>query len=252
MLNQLKNTVAFVTGGSSGLGLGTVKRLIDQGAKGVVCFDLRKGDFNHKNLVSLEGDVTKEDDVKNALEQTEKTFGTINAIVNCAGVAYGQRVYDHRKGKIHPMDAFKKVIEVNTIGTFNVARLSAPHLSKNELVSGQKGVIVMTSSVASYDAQIGQIAYAASKGAINGMTLAIARDLAHAGIRCVTIAPGLFDTPLLQALPEKVRIQLASTVPCPPRLGDPMEYGHLVQSIIENPMLNGEIIRLDGALRMQP
>lgn len=252
MLNQLKNTVAFVTGGSSGLGLGTVKRLIEQGAKGVVSFDLNKGDFSHKNLVFLEGDVTKEDDVKNALEKTEKTFGGINAVVNCAGVAYGQRVYDHRKGKIHPMDAFKKVIEVNTVGSFNVSRLSAPHLAKNELVSGQKGVIVMTSSVASYDAQIGQIAYAASKGAINGMTLAIARDLAHAGIRCVTIAPGLFDTPLLQALPEKVRIQLASTVPCPPRLGDPLEYGHLVQSIIENPMLNGEIIRLDGALRMQP
>lgn len=252
MFNQLHNTVAFVTGGASGLGLGTVKRLLEKGVKGVVAFDLHKSDYNHKNLISLEGDVTQEESVKAALENCEKKFGFINAVVNCAGVAYGQRIYDHRKGKIHPMDQFKKVIEVNTIGTFNVARLAAPHLAKNEMVSGQKAVIIMTSSVASYDAQIGQIAYAASKGAVNGMTLAIARDLSHAGIRCVTIAPGLFDTPLLQALPDKVRVQLAATVPCPARLGDPEEYGHLVQSIIENPMLNGEVIRLDGALRMQP
>lgn len=252
MLNQLANTVAFVTGGNSGLGLGTVKRLIEQGVKGVVAFDLKKGDFTHQKLVSIEGDVTKEQDVKQALEQCESKFGSVNAVVNCAGIAFGHRIYDSRKNAVHPFDNFKKVIEVNTIGTFNVARLAAPHLVKNESVGGQKGVIIMTSSVASYDAQIGQVAYAASKGAINGMTLAIARDLSSAGVRCVTIAPGLFDTPLLQALPDKVRVALAATVPCPARLGDPLEYGHLVQTIIENPMLNGEIIRLDGALRMQP
>lgn len=252
LFNKLSNTVAFVTGGNSGLGLGTVKRLIDQGVKGVVAFDLKKAEHNFPNLLSIEGDVTKENDVKTALEECEKKFGSIGAVINCAGIAYGQRIYDHRKGKIHPMDEFKKVIEVNTVGSFNVARLAAPILRKNEEVGGQRGVIIMTSSVASYDAQIGQVAYAASKGAINGMTLAIARDLAHAGIRCVTIAPGLFDTPLLQALPDKVRVALAATVPCPARLGDPSEYGHLVQSIIENTMLNGEIIRLDGALRMQP
>lgn len=252
VFNQLSNTVAFVTGGGSGLGLGTVKRLIDQGIKGIVAFDLRKSDFTHQKLVSLEGDVTKEDDVKQALEQAEQKFGLINAVVNCAGIGYAARIYDHRKNRIHPLDQFRKVIEVNTIGTFNVARLAAPHLVKNEMVAGQKGVIIMTSSVASQDAQVGQAAYAASKGAVNGMTLAIARDLASAGVRCVTIAPGLFDTPLLQGLPDKVRVQLAATVPCPARLGDPTEYGHLVQSIIENPMLNGEVIRLDGALRMQP
>lgn len=252
MFNQLKNTVAFVTGGGSGLGLGTVKRLIDQGIKGVVSFDLHEGSFKHENLVQLTGDVTKEEDIKAALEKCSSKFGSIGAVVNCAGIAYGAKIYDYRKNKIHPLDEFRKVIEVNTIGTFNVARFASPYLAKNEMLGGQKGVIIMTSSVASYDAQVGQAAYAASKGAINGMTLAIARDLAPAGIRCVTIAPGLFDTPLLQKLPDKVRVALAATVPCPARLGDPSEYGHLVQTIIENPMLNGEIIRLDGALRMQP
>lgn len=252
LFNKLANTVAFVTGGGSGLGLGTVKRLLEQGVKGVVAFDLKKGDFQHDKLVQIEGDVTKEDDVKNALEHCEQKFGHLNAVINCAGIGYAAKIYDHRKSRVHPLDQFKKVIEVNTIGTFNVARLACSILNKNELTAGQKAVIIMTSSVASYDAQIGQAAYAASKGAVNGMTLAIARDLSSVGIRCVTIAPGLFDTPLLQGLPDKVRVQLASTVPCPARLGDPLEYGHLVQAIIENPMLNGEIIRLDGALRMQP
>lgn len=234
------------------MGQGTVRRLIEQGIKGVVSFDLRRGDYTHQKLVSIEGDVTKEADVTQALDQCEKKFGLISAVINCAGIGYAARIYDHRKGNIHPLDQFKRVLEVNTVGTFNVARLAAPHLVKNEMVAGQRGVIVMTSSVASYDAQVGQAAYAASKGAVNGMTLAIARDLSTVGVRCVTIAPGLFDTPLLQGLPDKVRVQLAKTVPCPARLGDPLEYGHLVQTIIENPMLNGEIIRLDGALRMQP
>lgn len=252
MFNQLANTVAFVSGGGSGLGQGTVKRLIEQGIKGVVAFDLKKGSFEHAKLVNIEGDVTKEEDVNKALEQCKSKFGFLNAVVNCAGIGYAARIYDYRKNRIHPLEEFKKVIEVNTVGTFNVARLAAQHLVQNEMVAGQKGVIIMTSSVAAYDAQIGQAAYAASKGAVNGMTLAIARDLSTAGVRCVTIAPGLFDTPLLQGLPDKVRVQLAATVPCPARLGDPMEYGHLVQTIIENPMLNGEVIRLDGALRMQP
>ena len=252
MFNQLKNTVVFVTGAGSGLGLGTVKRLLDQGVKGVTAFDLRASDFTHDNLLQIQGDVTKEDSVAKALDQCEKKFGHIGAVVNCAGIGYAARIYDSKRNRIHPMDEFRKVIEVNTIGTFNVARLAPQFLVKNEMVAGQRGVIIMTSSVAAQDAQIGQVAYAASKGAVNGMTLAIARDLCIAGIRCCTIAPGLFDTPLLQGLPDKVRVHLASTVPCPARLGDPMEYGHLVQTIIENTMLNGEIIRLDGALRMQP
>jgi len=252
MFVQLKNTVAFVSGGASGLGLGTVKRLLDQGIKGIAAFDLRKSDLNHAKLIHLEGDVTQEKDVAKALDECEKKFGSIGAVVNCAGIGYAARIYDAKKNRIHPFEEFKKVIEVNTIGTFNVARLAAQFVIKNEMVSGQRGVIIMTSSVAAQDAQIGQVAYAASKGAVNGMTLAIARDLSNCGVRCVTIAPGLFDTPLLQALPDKVRVHLAATVPCPARLGDPLEYGHLVQTIIENPMLNGEVIRLDGALRMQP
>lgn len=252
MFNKLQNTVAFVTGGGSGLGLGTVKRLIDQGIKGVVAFDLRKPDYNHDKLLCIEGDVTQEKDVGRALDQGEKKFGLIGAVINCAGIGYAARIYDYRKNRVHPLEDFRRIIEVNTVGTFNVARLAAPFLVKNETVGGQKGVIIMTASVAAYDGQIGQAAYSASKGAVVGMTLAIARDLSTAGVRCVTIAPGLFDTPLLQALPDKVRVQLAATVPCPARLGDPLEYGHLVQTIIENPMLNGEVIRLDGALRMQP
>lgn len=252
MFNQIKNTVAFVTGGGSGLGLGTVKRLLEQGAKGVVAFDLRKPDLKHDRLLALEGDVTSEKDVAKALNQCEQKFGLIGAVVNCAGIGYAARIYDHRKNRIHSLDEFKKVIEVNTIGTFNVSRLAAQFLAKNEIQAGQRGVIVMTASVAAYDGQIGQSAYSASKGAVVGMTLAIARDLAGVSIRCMTIAPGLFDTPLLQALPDKVRVQLAATVPCPARLGDPLEYAHLVQTIIENPMLNGEVIRIDGALRMQP
>lgn len=252
MFAKLANTVAFVTGGGSGLGLGTVKQLLDQGIKGVVAFDLKKGTFDHAKLVNIEGDVLKEADVESALNECEQKFGSIGAVVNCAGIAYGARIYDHRKNRVHPLDQFRKVLEVNTVGTFNVARLAASRLVKNETVAGQRGVIIMTSSVASYDAQIGQAAYAASKGAVNGMTLAIARDLATIGIRCVTIAPGLFQTPMMESLPEKVRVALAATVPCPPRLGHPQEYGHLVQTIIENPMLNGEFIRLDGALRMQP
>lgn len=252
MFTKLANTVAFVTGGGSGLGLGTVKRLVEQGVKGVVAFDLKKGTFDHAKVVNIEGDVLKEADVEKALDECEQKFGTIGAVINCAGIAYGARIYDHRKERVHPLDQFRKVVEVNAIGTFNVARLAAPKIVKNEMVGGQRGVIIMTSSVASYDAQIGQAAYAASKGAVNGMTLAIARDLATIGIRCVTIAPGLFETPMMEKLPDKVKVALAATVPCPPRLGNPLEYGHLVQTIIENPMLNGEIIRLDGALRMQP
>lgn len=252
MFNQLKNTVALVTGAGSGLGLGTVKRLLEQGAKGVVAMDLRKSDFSHPKLLQVEGNVLKDDDVNKAINEAKDKFGHLSAVVNCAGIGYAARIYDKKRDKIHPLDEFRKVLEVNTMGTFNVARLSAPHLINNEDVAGQRAVIIMTSSVAAYDAQVGQAAYAASKGAVNGMTLAIARDLCNFGVRCVTIAPGLFNTPLLQALPDKVRVQLASTVPCPARLGEPIEYGHLVQAIIENPMLNGEVIRLDGALRMQP
>lgn len=171
--------------------------------------------------------------------------------MNCAGIGIAVKTVS-KKG-VHPLDQFERVLKVNTVGTFNVIRLVAEQMAKNEPnEGGERGVIVNTASVAAYEGQIGQAAYSASKGAIVGMTLPIARDLAQYGIRVNTIAPGLFLTPLLLRLPEKVRNQLGKMVPFPSRLGDPLEYGQLVQSIIENPMINGEVIRLDGALRMQP
>jgi len=251
--NSIKGLVAFVTGGSSGLGKATVDRLIRLGAKGVVAFDRNiETKFEAKNVVSVEGSVTSEDDVLKALDACEKEFGRLDAVVNCAGIGIARKTYDFRKKVAHPLDEFKMVLEVNTLGTFNVNRLAVALISKNQKVNDLKGVLINTASVAAFDGQIGQVAYAASKGGIVGMTLPIARDLAVEGIRCVTIAPGLFNTPLLASLPEKVRQNLAATVPCPQRLGEPEEYAHLVQTIIENQMLNGETIRLDGAIRMQP
>jgi len=245
--------VALVTGGASGLGKATVDRLIRLGAKGVIAFDRNiETKFEAKNVLPIQGSVVSEEDVLKALDACEKEFGRLNAVVNCAGIGIARRTYDFRKKVSHPLDEFKMVIEVNTIGTFNVNRLAVGLIAKNQKVNELKGVLINTASVAAFDGQIGQVAYAASKGGIVGMTLPIARDLALEGIRCVTIAPGLFNTPLLSQLPDKVRQNLASTVPCPSRLGEPEEYAHLVQTIIENQMLNGETIRLDGALRMQP
>lgn len=172
--------------------------------------------------------------------------------MNCAGIGIARRTHDFRKNVPHPMDEFKQVIQVNLMGTFNVIRLAVGLIGQNEPVNSMRGVVINTASVAAFDGQIGQAAYSASKGGVVGMTLPIARDLAPHGIRCVTIAPGLFDTPLLASLPETVRKNLAATVPCPSRLGNTDEYAHLVQCIIENQMLNGEVIRLDGAIRMQP
>lgn len=173
--------------------------------------------------------------------------------VNCAGIAVAVKTYNFNKKLAHKLDDFAKVVMVNTVGTFNVIRLSAGLMGENEPnKDGQRGVIVNTASVAAYDGQIGQAAYAASKAGVVGMTLPIARDLSTHGIRICTIAPGLFDTPMLQSLPEKVRSFLAATVPFPKRLGDPAEYAQLVESIVNNPLLNGETIRLDGALRMMP
>mgnify|MGYP002649390260 CR=1 FL=1 len=179
--------------------------------------------------------------------------------MNCAGIGIARKVFDFKRKVAHPLDEFRYVLEVNTVGSFNVARLSAGLMGENAPTEGEgggqgqgRGVIINTASVAAFDGQVGQDAYAASKGAIVGLTLPMARDLAPHGIRVVTIAPGLFDTPLLASLPEAARVKLAATVPCPSRLGSVDEYAHLVQAIIENPMLNGEVIRLDGAIRMQP
>lgn len=250
--------VGIVTGGASGLGRATVERLVQQGASAVL-LDLPTSEGSNvakalgNQCLFTPADVTSEADVKKALAMAREKFGRLDIAVNCAGIAVAVKTYNAKKDLPHSLEDFQRVITVNIAGTFNVIRLAAGEMGKNEPdPDGHRGVIVNTASVAAFDGQVGQAAYSASKGGIVGMTLPIARDLAPIGIRVVTIAPGLFATPLLAGLPEKVRTFLARQVPFPSRLGDPGEYAHLVQAIVENPMLNGEVIRLDGAIRMQP
>jgi 3-hydroxyacyl-CoA dehydrogenase/3-hydroxy-2-methylbutyryl-CoA dehydrogenase len=196
-------------------------------------------------------DVTQPDQVAKGLDLVQSSFGTVNCVVSCAGIAVAAKTVS-KKGA-HSLEDFSRVLMVNTVGSFNVARLAAERMAAAPADGdGQRGVIINTASVAAFDGQVGQVAYAASKAAIVGMALPMARDLAGTGIRVLTIAPGLFKTPLLAGLPEKVQNELAATVPNPKRLGDPAEFAHLVQCMIENHMLNGEVVRLDGAIRMQP
>jgi 3-hydroxyacyl-CoA dehydrogenase / 3-hydroxy-2-methylbutyryl-CoA dehydrogenase len=205
------------------------------------------------NVVFVPLDVTSEKDVTEALNIAKEKFGRLDVAISCAGIGVAYRTFNFNKNLPHRLEDFARVINVNTIGTFNVIRLSAGLIGKNQPNNdNQRGVIINTASIAAFDGQIGQAGYAASKAAIVGMTLPIARDLSTQGIRIVTIAPGLFDTPLLQQLPQAVRTTLAKTVPFPQRLGDPKEFAQLVESIVDNPLLNGEVIRIDGALRMQP
>ncbi|XP_005103671.1 3-hydroxyacyl-CoA dehydrogenase type-2 [Aplysia californica] len=257
-IGTLKNCVSLVTGGASGLGRATVERFVRQGAKVVIC-DLPTSDGKAvadslgENCVFAPTNVTSEEDVTKALELAKDKFGRLDISVSCAGTGIAFLTYNFKKNLPHQLADFQRVLTVNAVGTFNVIRLSAGVIGENEPnEDGQRGVIINTSSVAAFEGQRGQAAYSASKGAVVGMTLPIARDLAPQGIRVATIAPGLLDTPLLAALPDKVRKFLASTIPFPPVLGDPGAYAHLVQSIVENPMINGEVIRLDGALRMMP
>ncbi|XP_066148429.1 3-hydroxyacyl-CoA dehydrogenase type-2 [Euwallacea fornicatus] len=255
---MLKGTVSLVTGGASGLGKATVERLAAQGAQVVLC-DLPKSTgaevakaIGNDKVIFAPVNITKEEDIQSALNLTKEKFGKLNHVVNCAGIGVAFKTYNFKKNKPHFLEDFSKVIQVNTIGTFNVIRLAVGLIGENESgPNGEKGVVINTASIAAFDGQMGQAAYAASKGAVVSMTLPIARDLASDGIRVVTIAPGLFKTPLLSALPEKVINFLEKSIPFPSRLGEPAEFAHLVQAIIENPMLNGETIRLDGALRMQ-
>jgi NAD(P)-dependent dehydrogenase (short-subunit alcohol dehydrogenase family) len=248
---QIKDSVAVVTGGASGLGLATVKRLLDAGGS-VVVIDL-KGEEVVAELGErakfVAANVTDEDAVAKALDVAE-SMGPLRINVNCAGI--GNAVKTVSKNGPFPLDGFRKVVEVNLIGTFNVIRLAAERIAKTEPLGEERGVIVNTASVAAFDGQIGQAAYSASKGGVVGMTLPIARDLSRELIRVCTIAPGLFKTPLLGSLPEEAQRSLGAQVPHPARLGDPDEYGALAQHIVENPMLNGEVIRLDGAIRMAP
>jgi NAD(P)-dependent dehydrogenase (short-subunit alcohol dehydrogenase family) len=246
---DIKDAVAIVTGGASGLGLATTKRLLDRGAH-VVVLDITGEDVATglgDKVRFAAADVTNADAVTAALDIADG-MGPLRVVVNCAGTGDAIRVLS-RKG-VYPLDLFARVININLVGTFNVLRLGAERIAKTDLVGEERGVIINTASVAAFDGQIGQAAYSASKGGVVGMTLPIARDLADKAIRVMTIAPGLFDTPLLAGMPEEAKHSLGAQVPHPARLGDPDEFGALAVHIVENPMLNGEVIRLDGAIRM--
>ena len=248
---QIKDAVAVVTGGASGLGLATAKRLLDAGGQ-VVVIDLKGEDVVAElgdRARFVQANVADPDAVGAALDVAE-SLGPVRINVNCAGI--GNAIKTLSKDGAFPLDAFTKIIQVNLIGTFNVLRLSAERIAKTEPINGERGVIINTASVAAFEGQIGQAAYSASKGGVVGMTLPIARDLSRDLIRVCTIAPGLFKTPLLGSLPEEAQKSLGAQVPHPSRLGDPDEYGALAEHIINNPMLNGEVIRLDGAIRMAP
>ncbi len=253
---KLEGAVAVVTGGASGLGEATVRRIVRSGAfAAIVDRDASRGKALADELGSqatfCEADVTDEESVTAALEQAA-TLGPLRIAVNCAGVGWAQRVVD-KAGNAHNLEAFRRVIEINLIGTFNVLRLAAAAMASTEPDDGgERGVIVNTASIAAFDGQIGQIAYAASKGGVHSMTLPAARDLASSGIRVVTIAPGTFDTPMIALLPQQARDALVSHIPFPKRLGRPSEFADLVAHIVENPYINGETIRLDGAIRMPP
>ncbi len=253
---DLQGATFIITGGGSGLGEATARLFAASGAK-VIIADLNADNANKvaadigESARAIECNVTDEAQVQAAVDLAKETFGGLNGAVNCAGVGAAARVTS--KGGPFPMDMFKFVIDVNLNGTFNVIRLTAHAMTALDPdESGERGVFINTASVAAFDGQIGQAAYSASKGGIVGMTLPIARELARHGIRVVTIAPGLFDTPMLAALPEDAKKSLGAQVPFPPRLGSPDEYALLAKQIVENPMLNGETIRLDGAIRMAP
>ncbi|NSX17529.1 3-hydroxyacyl-CoA dehydrogenase [Cupriavidus taiwanensis] len=250
---EIKDNVFIVTGGASGLGAGTARLLAEGGAR-VVIADLNEA--AGQALAAETGgrfvrcDVTSEADGQ-AVVAAAQSLGRLAGLVNCAGIATANKTVG--KNGPHPLDAFDKTIRINLIGTFNMIRLAAAAMVQNAPDSeGERGVIINTASVAAFDGQIGQAAYAASKGGVVAMTLAIARDLARDGVRCMTIAPGIFETPMLLGMPQEVQDALGKMVPFPSRLGRPAEYAKLARSIIENTMLNGEVIRLDGAIRMQP
>ena len=253
---NIAGKVALVSGGASGLGAASVQMIVGAGGRAAI---LDRNEELGRKVASESGDevrffaaeVTDPGAVQRAVDGAVQAFGALHICFNCAGIGDPQKIID--KDGPADLERFIHVIRVNLIGTFNVARLAAWAIAKNEPnQDGERGVIINTASVAAFDGQMGQAAYSASKGGIVGLTLPLARDLARQGIRVMTIAPGLFDTPLLARLPEKVKTALGQMVPFPPRLGKPSEYAQLARQIIENPMLNGEVIRLDGAIRMAP
>jgi 3-hydroxyacyl-CoA dehydrogenase/3-hydroxy-2-methylbutyryl-CoA dehydrogenase len=253
---KINNAIALVTGGASGLGAACVRRIVNNGGKAIIA------DINEVGATAIieelgdsvrfyQTDVRSGDDVQAAVRLADAEFGGLNVVINCAGIATAERTVG-REGP-QPLENFQRVIDVNLVGSFNVIRLTGAYMFGNEPTGeGERGVIINTASVAAFDGQIGQAAYSASKGGIVGMTLPIAREFSRFGIRVMTIAPGIFDTPMMAGLPEKARISLGEQVPFPSRLGQPEEYAQLMQSILENVMLNGEVIRLDGAIRMAP
>lgn len=251
---KIEGVAALVTGGASGLGGGTAKRLAAQGAN-VSIFDLNQelGTSLAREIGChfVRVDVTDEQAVAAAIAESEEVNGKARILVNCAGIGPPAKVID-REGKALPLSAFSKIVSINLLGTFNVLSKFAAALHTADPIGEERGVIINTASVAAYDGQIGQAAYAASKNGVVGMTLPIARELARYGIRVMTIAPGIFWTPLLESLPQEAIDRLGAQVPFPSRLGVPDEYASLVQAIITNSMLNGETIRIDGAIRMAP
>ena len=251
---QIKDQVFIITGGASGLGAATARMIVDNGGK-VVLADVQ-AEAGEKLAAELGAakfvkcDVTSEADGQ-AVVAAATAMGTLRGLVNCAGVAPAIKTVG--KDGPHPLDSFARTVSINLIGTFNMCRLAADAMGKTEAAEwGERGVIINTASVAAFDGQIGQAAYGASKAGVAGMTLPMARDLSRSGIRVMTIAPGIFETPMLLGMPQEVQDALGKMVPFPPRLGKPFEYASLAKAIIENTMLNGETIRLDGAIRMQP
>jgi NAD(P)-dependent dehydrogenase (short-subunit alcohol dehydrogenase family) len=250
---QIQGNVFIITGGASGLGAATARMIAENGGKAVLA-DVQV-EVGEKLAAELGGkfvkcDVTSEADGK-AVVEAALALGTLRGLVNCAGVAPAVKTVG--KDGPHPLDAFQRAININLVGTFNMARLAADAMVKAEATpDGERGIIINTASVAAYDGQIGQAAYGASKAGVVGLTLPMARDLSRSGIRVMTIAPGIFETPMLLGMPQEVQDALGKMVPFPSRLGRPAEYAHLSKAIIENVMLNGETIRLDGAIRMQP
>ena len=254
-----QDKIAVITGGASGLGLATLTEFIKVGIK-VAIFDLNReagekivAEFGVDNCLFIEVDVTSDNSVEAAFEQVISKFGRVDICVNCAGIAPAKKVLD-REGNAQLLNDFSKTISINLIGTFNVARIAAQTMAKNEATgeANERGIIINTASVAAYDGQMGQCAYAASKSGIVGMTLPMARDLARSGIRVNTIAPGIMGTPMLLAMPDSVQESLIDKIQFPKRMGLPSEFGRLALHMIENSYLNGETIRLDAAIRMPP
>ncbi|WP_281718832.1 SDR family NAD(P)-dependent oxidoreductase [Pandoraea apista] len=253
---QIKDRVFLVTGASSGLGAATARMFVDAGAKVML------GDINAQAGAAqadalgdaarfVATDITQEADVQRLVDTAKREFGGLNGVVNCAGLVIGERILG--KHGPHRLESFARIVNVNLIGTFNVLRIAASAMAEGAAdAEGERGVVVNTASVAAFDGQIGQAAYAASKGGVAALTLPAARELARVGVRVVTIAPGIFETPMMAGMTPEVQAALGASVPFPPRLGRPSEYAALVRHIVENTMINGEVIRLDGALRMAP